>query len=262
MIAVIPARYASSRFPGKLLCPLHGTSILAHVIARARCVPAFDRILVATDDARIEAEARAAGAEVRLTSPDHPSGSDRIGEVVRGLDEPPDFVVNLQGDEPLFSPAAIGRMIDALRGQPDAIWTLAEPIADEAEFQRPSAVKVVRAPDGRALYFSRAPIPFRREAGAFPPPAGGGDRSEEFRPLRHVGVYGYPYRRLEEFLAAPRGRLEGIEGLEQLRALEAGIPIRVHLGAWPDPGIDTPEDLERTLSRYPTRARLDQAGRP
>jgi 3-deoxy-D-manno-octulosonate cytidylyltransferase len=251
VIAVIPARYASTRFPGKLLCLLHGTSILSHVIARARRVPGLTEVYVATDDERIAADARAAGAEVRMTSSSHPSGTDRIGEVVRGLTTSPDFVVNLQGDEPLFSPGAIGRMITAMRRQPDAIWTLADPIADEAEFLRPSAVKVVTAPDGRALYFSRAPIPFVR---------GGGGRPVPGSPLRHVGVYGYPRVLLDAFLAAPRGRLEEIEGLEQLRALEAGLLIRVQVGAWPDPGIDTPEDLERTRAKYPTPEELERAG--
>lgn len=220
----------------------------------------LSRVLVATDDERIAAEARAAGAEAQMTSPDHPSGTDRIGEVVRGLAGSPDFVVNLQGDEPLFSPDAIGRMIAAMERQPDAIWTLADPILDEAEFLRPSAVKVVTAADGRALCFSRAPIPFDREAGGRWRAGGTGGEGSGFAPLRHVGVYGYPRALLDAFLAAPRGRLEAVEGLEQLRALEAGLTIRVRVGAWPDPGIDTPEDLARTLAKYPTRESLDRAG--
>jgi len=262
-IAVIPARFASTRFPGKLLHPLYGKSVLARVIERAREIPGLDALLVATDDDRIAAEARRAGAEVRLTSPEHASGSDRIGEVVAGMRPAPDLVLNLQGDEPLFSPAAVGRLLASARNQPDAIWTLAEPILDEEEFARPSAVKVVTAPDGRALYFSRAPIPHFRTSGALLPAAGRGDAPETaaVQALRHVGVYVYPRPLLEAFLSAPPGRLERAEALEQLRALEAGLTIRVSIGAWPDAGIDTPEDLERVLRRYPDEAALDRAGR-
>jgi 3-deoxy-manno-octulosonate cytidylyltransferase (CMP-KDO synthetase) len=271
VIAVIPARYASTRFPGKLLCPLHGKTLLARVIARARAVRGLDGIWVATDDERIAGEARRAGAEAMLTSAAHPSGTDRVGELVAALEPAPDFLVNLQGDEPLFAPSAIERLIEAMRARPDAIWTLADPIADPEEFLRPSAVKVVLAPDGRALYFSRAPIPFWRDAGAAPasaesaPGAPAGPPWQPAgipaTPLRHAGVYGYPRALLEGFLRAPRGRLEATEQLEQLRALEAGIPIRVLVGAWPDAGVDTPEDLERLLRRYPTPESLEAAGR-
>lgn len=249
-VAVIPARFASTRFPGKILHPLHGSTILAHLLERALGLRGLDRVLVATDDERIADEARRCGAEAVMTSPLHASGSDRIGEVVATLRPVPGFILNLQGDEPLFSPPAIERLLRSMRERPDAIWTLAEPIRDAEEFARSSVVKVVTDAEGRALYFSRAPIPHFREGGEW---AG-------FPPRRHVGVYGYPRALLQAFLAQPPSRLERIEGLEQLRALEAGLTIRVLTGAWTDAGIDTPEDLERLRAKYPDAASIRRAG--
>ena len=252
VIAVIPARYGSTRFPGKLLCPLHGKSILRRVVERVRSVRGLDGVLVATDDARLAEESRLGGAEAFLTRLEHPTGTDRIGEAVRLLRPRPSFLLNLQGDEPLFAPAAIERLVVAMRAQPDAIWTLAAPIEDAEEFARTSVVKVVTAADGRALYFSRAPVPHHRGTG---PSAG-----RRLLAHRHVGVYGYPWELLEEFLRTPPGRLEEIEGLEQLRALEHGLSIRVMVGAWPDAGVDTPEDLQRLLEKYPTPEMIERAG--
>jgi 3-deoxy-manno-octulosonate cytidylyltransferase (CMP-KDO synthetase) len=270
-VTVIPARFASTRFPGKLLHPLHGRSVLARTLARARLVRGLDAVIVATDDERIAREARRSGAAVQMTSPNHPSGSDRVGEVVRRLDPAPGFVLNLQADEPFFSPRAVERLLAAMRAKPDAIWTLADPIVDPQEFLRPSAVKAVLAADGRALYFSRAPVPHDRTQDRAPTRfvVGGGigaaaDPSAAalpgVLPLRHVGVYGYPRELLTAFLALPHGRLERCEGLEQLRALEYGLTIRVLVGAWPDAGVDTPEDAARLLAKYPTSAAMDCAG--
>jgi 3-deoxy-manno-octulosonate cytidylyltransferase (CMP-KDO synthetase) len=253
-VAVIPARFASTRFPGKLLHPLHGRSVLARTLARVGLVRGLDAVIVATDDERIADEARREGAMVQMTSPAHASGSDRVGEVVRGLDPVPDFVLNLQADEPFFAPRAIERLLDSLRARPDAIWTLADPITDPQEFLRPSAVKAVLAADGRALYFSRAPVPYDRSFGP------GATDARSVVPLRHVGVYGYPRELLMAFLALPPGQLERLEGLEQLRALEHGLTIRVLVGAWPDAGVDTPEDAARLLAKYPTPAAMDRAG--
>lgn len=238
-IAVIPARFASSRFPGKVLADLYGRPILAHVIERARKIAGIDAIFVATDDERIAEAARKEGAEARMTRPDHPSGSDRIGEVVRDLEPLPDFVLNLQGDEPLLPSADVSRMVQAMGASPDAIWTLAHRIEDPDELARASVVKVVTGAGGRALYFSRAAIPYPR----FP---------SSCAALRHVGVYGYPRALLEAMLALAPSPLEQCEGLEQLRALEAGIPIRVQLSERGSPGIDLPEDLERLKRDYPT----------
>lgn len=264
-VVVIPARFASTRFPGKLLYPLHGRSVLARTLARTRLVRGLDAVIVATDDERIAQAARREGAAVQMTSPVHPSGSDRVGEVVRGLDPVPDFILNLQADEPFFAPRAIERLLASLRAQPDAIWTLADPITDPQEFLRPSAVKAVLAADGRALYFSRAPVPHDRAQGtapAFSVTAAdrGAAEARSVLPLRHVGVYGYPRELLGRFLALPPGRLELLEGLEQLRALEHGLTMRVLVGAWPDAGVDTPEDAARLLAKYPTPTAMDRAG--
>ena len=231
---------------------MHGRSILAHVHDRARRIRGFERVLVATDDERIAAEVRRLGGEVVLTSAGHVSGTDRIGEVLDGLSPPPDIVVNLQGDEPLLSPRAVERMLEAMRRQPDAIWTLADRIRTAEEFARPSVTKVVCAADGRALYFSRAPVPHPRM------PAAG--ETPWSRARRHIGVYGYPRALLRAFLAAPPSPLELLEGLEQLRALELGITIRVLEARWPDAAVDTPEDLARLQKLYPTPEALAAAG--
>lgn len=239
-IGVIPARFASTRFPGKLLAPLFGTPVILHVLDRARRVRGLDRLLVATDDERIAEVVRGAGGEAEMTSSRHPSGTDRIGEVLGRLRPAPEYVLNLQGDEPFFSPRAVERLLQALWREGDAIWTLAEPITDESEYASRDVVKVVCADDGRALYFSRAGVPCFR---------GGWNVSE--RALRHVGVYAYPRALLSRFLALPPGVLESAEGLEQLRALEHGMMIRVQVGAWPHAAVDTPEDLERIGRLYP-----------
>lgn len=258
IVAVIPARYASTRFPGKLLAPLHGRAVLLHVLERARRIRGLDRILVATDDERIAAVAAQAGAEVEITSPHHASGSDRIGEVLSRLRPRPEFVINLQGDEPLLSRLAVEGLLFSLREEPDAIWTLAERVRDEEEFLRPSVVKVVRAQDGRALYFSRAPVPHVRSGGSQHAAVGGKTEPATSIRLRHVGVYAYPRVLLERFLAAGPSPLETAEGLEQLRALELGLTVRVRLGGWPDSAVDTPEDLARLHKRYPSPETLPE----
>jgi 3-deoxy-D-manno-octulosonate cytidylyltransferase len=249
--AVIPARYASTRFPGKLLEPLHGRPLLQYVYERARRIAGLDRLLVATDDERIARAAEAFGAEVRMTAAGHASGTDRVAEAVESLDAPPDLVLNLQGDEPLLPIVGVERLLAGLRAMPDAIWTLAHPIQRLEDLASPSVVKVVRAADGRALYFSRAPVPFAR-----------GPEQEGRLALRHVGVYGYPLDLLRRLVALPPSGLERIEGLEQLRALEAGIPIRVVECAGESPGVDVPEDLERLRMRYPTAEAMERAEEP
>ncbi len=247
-VAVIPARYRASRFPGKLLRQIHGRSIIRHVHERAREVRGIQRVVVAVDDPRLLREVESFGGEAVLTSGEHPSGTDRIGEAVSAMRPRPDFVINLQGDEPLLSPRAVELLLASLHSRPDSIWTLADRIRDEEEWRRVSVVKVVCAVDGRALFFSREPIPHRRDHAGV-------------EPLRHVGVYGYPREMLERFLAEPPSPLEKTEGLEQLRALEIGMTIRVERASWPGWGIDTPEDLERLLRCHPTAAAFDAAGR-
>ncbi|MBK8230583.1 MAG: 3-deoxy-manno-octulosonate cytidylyltransferase [Candidatus Eisenbacteria bacterium] len=247
VLGVIPARFGSTRFPGKALVSLHGRPMIEQVMRRARRVHGLDELLVATDDERIAEAVRHCGGAVELTGSGHATGSDRIGEVVNRRSPRPEFVVNLQGDEPLLPVAAVSGLIAAMVADPTAIWTLAAPLRAPEEFIRPSVVKIARAADGRALYFSRAPIPH------------GGLEMDNPPALRHLGIYGYPIALFDRFLALGPSRLESCERLEQLRALEAGLTIKVALSTAGSPGVDTPEDLDRLLRRYPTLEALDGA---
>jgi 3-deoxy-manno-octulosonate cytidylyltransferase (CMP-KDO synthetase) len=238
---VIPARYGATRFPGKLLAPLGGCSVLAHVIARARAATLPSTVIVATDDDRIAAEAARAGAAVARTSPAHPSGTDRVAEVARTLPETVEVLVNLQGDEPCIPPAAIDRCTAPLLTDKTVdIATLAH-IVDEAAAQDPNAVKVVCDLKSNALYFSRHPIPFMRDRGADPPVAMGGGTLYR----RHIGIYAYRRDILLRLAALPPTPLECAERLEQLRALEQGMTMRVELVPETGPGVDTEADLAR-----------------
>ncbi len=236
---IIPARLASTRLPGKVLLPIAGRPMLAHVIDRARESGA-EGIWVATDDARVHAAAEAAGARAAMTSADHAAGSDRIAELAARLEWPDDaIVVNLQGDEPLMPGPLIAQVASALAGAPDAdIATACVPIRDAGEFENPNVVKVVRDQAGRALYFSRAPIPHRRAATVAPSPA-----------FRHLGIYAYRVGSLARFAAAPACDLEQCESLEQLRALAMGMRLLVvEAEQTPGPGVDTAEDLARVVA--------------
>jgi 3-deoxy-manno-octulosonate cytidylyltransferase (CMP-KDO synthetase) len=234
VLGVIPARYGSTRFPGKLLAVLGGKALLLHVWDRAREAGSLARLVVATDDERIGNVVRAAGGEVRLTPSGVASGSDRVALVARELEregESFEVVVNLQGDEPFLPGQAIDRAVSLLEEDAAAaVATLAVPVARE-EAERPDVVKVVVDGRRRALYFSRARIPYPRE----------GDAS----PLKHVGIYAFRRSYLERFIALPPSPLELAEGLEQLRILEDGAGIRVGVGDWEVLGVDTPEDLVR-----------------
>ncbi|HKQ59938.1 MAG TPA: 3-deoxy-manno-octulosonate cytidylyltransferase [Candidatus Polarisedimenticolaceae bacterium] len=235
-LGVIPARYASTRFPGKPLAPLGGRSMLEEVWRRAATARRLARLIVATDDARIAETARGFGAEVALTSPLHASGSDRIAELVERLDEAFDPIVNVQGDEPLLTGTSLDRLVAALEAQPAAaIATLAEPLEDATELSDPNVVKLVAAGDGRALYFSRSPIPYRRGSVEF---GAAGYR-------KHQGLYAYRRAALLALARAGPSRLERAEGLEQLRALEAGYTIQVIESDFRSVAVDTPADLER-----------------
>ncbi len=250
-IAVIPARFASSRLPGKPLAEIAGRPMVAHVWQRA-CESRASRVVVATDDARIEQAMLAEGAEVVMTRADHPSGTDRLAEVAERLGLAPDAVlVNVQGDEPLIPPTLIDQVADRLFDDPEAsIATLAEPIAAVEALFNPNVVKVVRALSGRALYFSRAPIPWDRDAFAARP-----ELLETDAWLRHIGLYAYRAGFMAEYrdwLPAP---LEQLEQLEQLRALHHGHAIQVAVARESHPaGVDTAEDLTRV------RALLAAAG--
>ncbi len=197
------------------------------------------RVVVATDDARIRDAVTAAGFACELTG-EHPTGTDRVGEIARR--DPAPIVLNLQGDEPLLDPADADGLVRALRADPAAdLATLAHPLADAAEWRDPHAVKVLLDRQGRALYFSRAPLP-----GAFPGRAARGERLA----LRHVGIYAFRRAALLRFLELPRTPLEEAEGLEQLRALEHGLRIRVERTERRAVGVDTPADLERVRALW------------
>jgi len=239
---VIPARFASTRLPGKPLRLLGGKPLLQHVLERARESQA-ERVVIATDDARIVAAARAWGADVVSTSPAHPNGTSRLAEVVEqlGWDET-ETVVNLQGDEPQLPGALIDQVAAALLERPDAqLSTLAAPIRTVEELFNPNVVKVVLRADATASYFSRAPIPWVRDAFAAGVP---GSLPEGVPFLRHIGLYAYRAKTLRELSRAPVAATEAAESLEQLRALALGMRIVVGLcERVPGHGVDTEEDL-------------------
>ncbi|PMR68701.1 3-deoxy-manno-octulosonate cytidylyltransferase [Halomonas heilongjiangensis] len=241
-IAVIPARHASSRLPGKPLADINGMPMVAHVWRRA-CESAAVRVVVATDDERIREALVPFEAEVLMTRADHPSGTDRLAEVAERLGLADDAVlVNVQGDEPLIPAALIDQVAARLFDDPGAsIATLAEPITEVEALFNPNVVKVVRALSGRALYFSRAPIPWDREAFATRP-----ELLETDAWLRHIGLYAYRAGFLADYRDWPPSPLERLEQLEQLRALHHGHAIQVALARVPHPaGVDTAEDLAR-----------------
>jgi 3-deoxy-manno-octulosonate cytidylyltransferase (CMP-KDO synthetase) len=239
---VIPARYASSRLPGKPLLRQTGKYLIQHVYERACQARRADTVLVATDDSRIVSAVRRFGGEVVLTRRDHPSGSDRVAEVATQLNA--DVIVNLQGDEPLVDPDALDLLIDRLRNDPHAdMATLASPIHCEEQYQSPHCVKVVCDDAGRALYFSRSPVPCVRD----------GKPDFDARParfLQHIGLYAYRRRFLLELAAVPPAPLEQLEKLEQLRALALGCRMPVALVEQPTLGVDTYDDYQRFVALY------------
>ncbi len=239
---VIPARYASTRLPGKALVDIAGKPMVQHVYERA-CESQAERVVVATDDERIVQAVEAFGGEPVMTSPEHPSGTDRIEEVVRLLGLDADArVVNVQGDEPLIPAAVIDQVADNLAAHPQAgIATLCEPIDSMDDFINPNVVKLVADDNGLALYFSRAPIPWDRDGFS----AGSSSGAVPANARRHLGIYAYRVSLLREFVGWPPAALEQYESLEQLRALANGARIHVAdaLAAVP-PGVDTAADLE------------------
>jgi 3-deoxy-manno-octulosonate cytidylyltransferase (CMP-KDO synthetase) len=241
-IVAIPARYGSTRLPGKPLLALAGEPMIVHVARRARAAGAAD-VVVATDDARIEAALAGSGVRVVLTGAEHASGSDRLAEVAERLGWADDaIVVNLQGDEPLAPASGIRAVAAALAEDAAPMATLATPLQSAEELFDPNCVKLVRDLAGRALYFSRAPVPWPRDAFQH-------DRTR-LPPglpfLRHIGIYAYRAGFLRRYAQLPRTPLEQLESLEQLRALEHGHAIAVRIAPEPfPPGVDTAEDLLR-----------------
>ena len=231
---VIPARYASTRLPGKPLRELLGKPMLQYVF-EASCQCGAEQVVIATDDGRIEATGKSFGAEVCMTSSEHASGTDRLAEVVKELGWSDDeIVVNVQGDEPLLSGDNIDVLVRGLLGDPEApMATLCRPL-DPERMEDSNAVKVVRDARGRALYFSRSLIPYPRAT----------DDAQALWRL-HLGIYCFRREALARFVALSPSPLEKAEGLEQLRALENGIPILVLDAPHPAFGVDSPEDLQR-----------------
>ncbi len=248
VIAIIPARYASSRLPGKPLLEIAGRPMILHVVERALAAPSVRRAVVATDDARILDAVRGAGFEAVLTRADHLSGSDRLAEAAETLAEA-EIVVNVQGDEPLLAPETIERAVAALIDDGEAVVsTTCEPCERAEDVLSPDVVKVVSDARGRALYFSRSPIPFPREAvRAHGTLAAALAREPALLGLfrKHTGLYVYRRAFLLEYTRMQQSALERAESLEQLRILEAGASIRVVEAAGPSVGVDTAEDLAR-----------------
>jgi 3-deoxy-manno-octulosonate cytidylyltransferase (CMP-KDO synthetase) len=244
---VVPARYRSSRLPGKPLADLHGKPMVVRVAERCAASGA-EEVVIATDDVRIVEAVTSAGFEATMTRADHASGSDRVMEVarLRGWDDDA-IVINVQGDEPQIPPAVVMQVAQILQAdQARRVATLCEPIGEVEVLTDPNVVKVVRDRWGRALYFSRAPIPYERDE---PPGNAGRDRGGPIG-LRHIGVYGYRLSALQQFVELPVSDLERAEKLEQLRLLENGIAIFVTEACETVPaGVDTRADLERVRSR-------------
>jgi 3-deoxy-manno-octulosonate cytidylyltransferase (CMP-KDO synthetase) len=241
--SVIPARFASARLPGKPLADIGGRPMVQHVYERVVASGA-SQVIIATDDDRVAAACAAFGADVQMTSEAHASGTDRLAEVAarRGW-QATDIVVNVQGDEPLLPPLLVRQAAELLGVNEDAdIATLGTPIESIEELLDPGIVKVVRRADGRALYFSRAPIPWQRDGAK-----SGLESQQDFRGAwRHLGLYAYRVGALKRLAAAPPSPLEVAEKLEQLRALHLGMAIVVAEALErPGPGVDTPADLER-----------------
>jgi len=253
-LGVIPARFASTRFPGKPLAPLGNGSLLSAVWSAAAASSRLTRVIVATEDQRIVEACGKLGAEAMLTSPDHASGTDRAAEVVRKAGEEFDVVVNIQGDEPFVTPTCLDRLVAAFDRCPElAMATLAEPLEEVNDLFDPGAVKVVAGSDGTALYFSRAPIPYHRGSATKLE----ADFREQLarRPgglkgyLKHQGIYAYRPGTLFALTAMVPSPLELDEGLEQLRALQAGIGILVLASDFRSIAVDTPADLQRAAAR-------------
>jgi 3-deoxy-manno-octulosonate cytidylyltransferase (CMP-KDO synthetase) len=237
ILAVIPARYASSRFPGKALVEIAGKTMLQHVWERASQARYVTDVMIATDDERIYQAAAGFKARVKMTRADHLSGTDRVAEVASASDA--QIIVNVQGDEPLIDPAAIdAAVLGILEHEETLMGTLKKRIEREAEIADPNVVKVVTDRDGNAIYFSRSPIPYQRDTG---------DKTVCFK---HIGLYVYRRDFLLAYSDLPVGPLEQAEKLEQLRAIENGFRIRVVETEYESLGVDTPEDWKRVAALY------------
>jgi 3-deoxy-manno-octulosonate cytidylyltransferase (CMP-KDO synthetase) len=243
-LAIIPARYASTRFPGKPLADMDGKSMIQRVYEGVAAA-AVDGVVVATDDERILDHVLAFGGQAMMTRADHPSGTDRVAEVAAHFPDAK-IIVNVQGDEPFIDPRQITAVVAPFADPRVAIATLAHPITNERALLSPNVVKVVRNDQGRALYFSRHAIPFLRDVPM-------GKWIDQRKHLQHLGLYAYRAELLPELTALPKGELEGDESLEQLRWLAAGYAIHVGITDLPAIGIDTPGDLADAVALLRSR---------
>lgn len=232
ILVVIPARYASTRFPGKMLVPVAGKPLILHAWENAMRAARVSRVLVATDDKRIASLVSEAGGDAVMTDPELASGTDRIAAALGDTAGAYEYIINIQGDEPLFSPAEMDNFIDQLDGSPMA--TMARQLEPDEDATDPNLVKVVTSASGHALYFSRLPIPYDRDTQ---------DTTGEY--WHHLGVYAYHPETLKKLLSLPVGRYEAREKLEQLRALENGIRIQVIPTGLRSIGVDVPADVKR-----------------
>jgi 3-deoxy-manno-octulosonate cytidylyltransferase (CMP-KDO synthetase) len=247
-VGIIPARWSSTRFPGKPLHLIANKPLLRHVWERCCRTKTLDAVIIATEDMRIAKAAFAWGAEVAVTSKKHPSGTDRVAEVVRNAPQF-DYIINIQGDEPLTEPALLDRMVETLRSNRKIdIVTAAHPFETAAQASSPHQVKVVVDCENTAIYFSRYPIPFPR------------NRSVPIKYLRHQGIYGFRRQALLDFVRWKPTPLERAESLEQLRPLENGVKVHVLLIKHGSPGVDTPADA-KALEQKLVRARRRKVSR-
>ena len=238
--AIIPARYASTRFPGKPLAEIQGKTMIEHVYRRTVAAQTIDRVIVATDDQRIFAAVQAFGGEAMMTRNDHPSGTDRLAEVAAKIES--ELIVNVQGDEPLIAPQMIDEAVrPLLRDVAIQMGTLCSRIDNLDDFFSSNVVKVVCDRQDRALYFSRAPIPYPRDI----PQNELSARLSELGAKRHIGLYVYRRDFLLRYPQLPQTPLEILESLEQLRAMENGVSLHVATTGYACHGVDTPEDLQR-----------------
>lgn len=251
IIGIIPARFASTRFPGKPLAAIAGKTLIQRVVEQCKKAKSLSEVVVATDDQRI-ADSAGQFCRVEMTRSDHPSGSDRIAEVASRVSC--DAVVNIQGDEPLIEPKVIDAVAGALAQE--GMSTAATPIKHTIEYDNPNVVKVVVNAAGRALYFSRRTIPYLREAAS----RSTNEQLAAFPFLKHLGIYGYRRETLLKLVRFPVSPLENAEKLEQLRALENGIPIAVVKVDYDSVGVDTPEDVAKVEKILKQSSKIDVAG--
>ena len=240
VIGIIPARYASTRFPGKPLADIKGKTMIRRVYEQSRLSKVLDELVVATDDDRIMNEVKNFGGKGIMTGIHHKSGTDRCFEALETLGNKWDVVVNIQGDEPFIDPVQIDEVVKGFSNKEVQISTLVRKIEEPRELQQPSIVKVIKNKQGEAIYFSRSPMPFFREDGGKP-------WTQKFDYMKHIGIYAYRADVLKELVNLPPSPLELAESLEQLRWLENGYKINIEVTHKESMAIDTPEDLEKIL---------------